>query len=257
MKKIWYIAPFFVVLMLNFTFTPLAKAALKGNNTHYWQLDESVNGAAAADAVNASLALTNTKMQKITGIINNGTTATTTGHFFHNGTEAMAGTFTPFTINFWTRINVGPQTQSYGLFYNQSADQVGFDYSHNDDVAGQTVLFFSMATETGTNLSFQKILATSTWHMITAVYDGTTKYIYLDSVNSASNAVGTWTTSGNALGTTLANTSAGTRPANFDLDEVGVWTRALTQQEINELYNAGVGCQYPFGACESFSLGEF
>jgi hypothetical protein len=35
---------------------------------------------------------------------------------------------------------------------------------------------------------------------------------------------------------------------NGQLDEVGVWNRALTGAEVTELYNGGLGLSYPFGA---------
>jgi hypothetical protein len=33
---------------------------------------------------------------------------------------------------------------------------------------------------------------------------------------------------------------------NGYLDEVGVWSRALTSSEVTQLYNSGLGLQYPF-----------
>jgi hypothetical protein len=30
------------------------------------------------------------------------------------------------------------------------------------------------------------------------------------------------------------------------IDEIGVWSRALTSGEVTQLYNSGAGLQYPF-----------
>jgi len=44
---------------------------------------------------------------------------------------------------------------------------------------------------------------------------------------------------------------------NFDgmIDEIGVWSRALTDAEVTQLYNAGAGLQYPFSSSSNRSSG--
>jgi hypothetical protein len=37
-----------------------------------------------------------------------------------------------------------------------------------------------------------------------------------------------------------------TEPSNCLMDEVGIWNRSINLQEINYLYNSGLGKQYPF-----------
>jgi len=44
--------------------------------------------------------------------------------------------------------------------------------------------------------------------------------------------------------------SGGTPEGFFDgmIDEVGVWSRLLTSDEVTTLYNAGAGLSYPFSS---------
>lgn len=58
-------------------------------------------------------------------------------------------------------------------------------------------------------------------------------------------SVNTSTLACNAVNSYLGNTNGSNLFAG-DLDEVGVWDRVLTLAEIQELYNAGSGIQYPF-----------
>lgn len=69
-----------------------------------------------------------------------------------------------------------------------------------------------------------------------------------------------WVNDGAAVTTSYSGTPEGLSTAEFrvgqdgpgesysgDIDELGVWTRALTSQERADLYNGGSGLAYPFG----------
>lgn len=84
----------------------------------------------------------------------------------------------------------------------------------------------------------------STWHFLTLTWDGTTSKLYLDgdstpeSTNSSSPSLSTQNYIGQHSSTT--NTFVGT------IDEVAIWSRVLSTDEITELYNSGSGITYPF-----------
>jgi hypothetical protein len=54
---------------------------------------------------------------------------------------------------------------------------------------------------------------------------------------------GYWRIGGSIL-TSWPNISGGS--FNGSIDEVGIWSRALTSSEVTSLYNSGSGRQYPF-----------
>jgi hypothetical protein len=84
----------------------------------------------------------------------------------------------------------------------------------------------------------------NTWHHIVVTMDGGTAKIYLD---GSLDATGT----GHDCNTTTYPLRIGNLWNNaYDftgtIDEVGIWSRALTSQEVSELYNSGAGLSYPF-----------
>lgn len=86
------------------------------------------------------------------------------------------------------------------------------------------------------------------WSHVVVTYDGTTLTAYVNG-SSAASALRT-------LATSAGNTNIGRRTdntASWDgaIDEVGVWSRALTAGEVTQLYNGGVGLQYPFSSNNS------
>jgi len=80
------------------------------------------------------------------------------------------------------------------------------------------------------------------WHHVVLTFDGTTERIYWDGVDSGSfvpNGL-SYQTSGFGIG------NGNNGYFDGEIDECGVWDRALTQSEIKQLYNSGSGITYPF-----------
>jgi hypothetical protein len=85
-------------------------------------------------------------------------------------------------------------------------------------------------------------LATNIWYFVAAVYDGSTMKIYINGQLIANAAqAGTRETSTTAEVWMGDNPNADSRPFDGIIDEVAVFSRALTQEEIDDLYNDGVG----------------
>lgn len=83
------------------------------------------------------------------------------------------------------------------------------------------------------------------WHHIVTMREGTTHRLYIDGA-----LAGSQTVSGLALNTnqlSFGSTAAGIFPlSNANMDEIGLWNRALTGAEVLEWYNAGAGKTHPF-----------
>jgi mucin-19 len=97
-------------------------------------------------------------------------------------------------------------------------------------------------------LNSSATMATGVYHFIVGTYDGTTIKLY---INGALVSSKTTVASGNirnktglAIGQIGNSNTAGRFKGT--IDEVGIWSRALTSDEIIVLYNAGLGTQYPF-----------
>lgn len=89
------------------------------------------------------------------------------------------------------------------------------------------------------------------WTHVCAVYDAGTYVVtfYVDGVNTYSASIGTGSPSPSA-GVTAIGRAGSYNGIYFDgkLDEVGIWRRELTSDEVTELYNGGAGFGYPFSS---------
>jgi len=98
------------------------------------------------------------------------------------------------------------------------------------------------------------------WHFVVATYDGTKLYLYVDGSLNASTA---YTTNPAYAATNYiqigARNMAGTSDRFFtgSIDELGIWSRALSADEVSQLYNSGAGLQYPFSSTNGNFLAFF
>ncbi len=96
-------------------------------------------------------------------------------------------------------------------------------------------MLFSDATSECGNILFSNQSVNNVWYFVTVKKQSTMYSIYVN---------GTLINSGNLTNITLTNLSFGNRSQlNFQyfdgkLDDIGLWNRALTQEEITGLYNA-------------------
>lgn len=86
----------------------------------------------------------------------------------------------------------------------------------------------------------------NSWHHVVVSYDGTTSHnvdFYVDGVNLN---VDTGFSTSRTFNTALITQSIGGnyQPSDSIIDEVGVWNRSLTAQEVSDLYNGGLGFQF-------------
>ena len=80
----------------------------------------------------------------------------------------------------------------------------------------------------------------NSWHYLVCSFDGLNSTIYLDNINLGSNAMPNWNTIAGSFyfGTRVLNDMDF---FNGKLDDIGIWNRALTDCEIQKLYNADNG----------------
>jgi hypothetical protein len=99
------------------------------------------------------------------------------------------------------------------------------------------------------------------WHHFVLTRDGTSLKGYIDGVN-----IGTISSvplltfdSVNRYACRRYNSSYTGSQQSWRgyADEIGMWSRALTPTEVTDLYNAGVGIQYPFGATGWIATDDF
>ena len=82
------------------------------------------------------------------------------------------------------------------------------------------------------------------WHFVSLTYDGQNEYLYLNGTLVGSqvgtNALSTLGISGLSFGVSF-QANGYWRPFNGDIDNSGLWNRALTECEIQDLYDGSLG----------------
>lgn len=106
----------------------------------------------------------------------------------------------------------------------------------------------------------ERILSTGTigtgaWNMITLTHDGSVLRLYINW-----NADNTYTGSiavTNSIHSIWRIWAATGQYWSWDLDEYGIWTRALSAAEITTLYNSWAGKTYPFASTDTWNFLTF
>jgi hypothetical protein len=214
------------------------------NLVSYW----SFNGGNSNDAVGSNNGTdTNVIYQRLGAIIGKCIDLDGTG-FINVGNSSSLNPTTGISISAW--INTDYPDLLDNWFFARDDDTLGRSYAFGINGSGQIeVQINGLSTITTTTTLPSNI------HHVVLTGNSTNGYIvYLDSVS-----VGTasWV----APGVTTGDTTIGERTYSgfqglFDgfIDEVGFWSRALTQSEVTALYNNGVGLTYPFIASSQSGL---
>ncbi|MEI6529685.1 MAG: LamG domain-containing protein [Candidatus Falkowbacteria bacterium] len=212
--------------------------AILDNIVSYWKMDEASGN--AADSVGANTA-TNTGVTYAAGKINNGAVFNATTDQFALGNIIPGAS--DFTISAWVYLNQSVANRSVFDQRNNSNGNALITYNCGSDnkfmLQLRNISAGGYTATTSTNA-----VSNTTWTYLTVTRSGNTVTHYLNGSANGSGAV-----SANTTGTDISwigNFYGG--GVNFDgmIDEVGIWSRALTSTEITTLYNAGAGLQYPF-----------
>lgn len=158
----------------------------------------------------------------------------------------------PFTLSFWYK--QGSEFDTRLLFSKEliSPDLKGYEVYLN---GGDMLLsFLGRGIPYMINNRYSAgISSNGTWYNIVLTYDGSGSAFGVSLYVNAS--VKTRTVLKNTLGAYDFNNSIpftfgayhnNTLPSSGVMDELACWNRVLSSDEITELYNGGVGKQYPF-----------
>ena len=182
-----------------------------------------------------------------TGIINQGFSLDGVNDYVNMGDTLNFDGTTPFSFNLWVKLN-GASLQS---FISKQAS-VGTTPGYNLYYYQGYFWFRLVNTVPGNLISVRDNSSTSTgqFYNISITYDGSKTS---DGLTIKINTSNTKVVEFNSLTGSISNNnkfSIGSRDgvnnfSNSIIDEVGVWNRVLTPTEEIELYNSGVGKQYP------------
>lgn len=125
------------------------------------------------------------------------------------------------------------------------------------DLATSGIRFCNYNTTNGVTCATATGFSDTTgWHNVVAVWNGTTKLLYLDgALNTTSVLAGTaknlpYTTTPWQIGGRFNSDT--TEYYNGTMDEIGIWNRTLSASEISSIYNSGNGLEYGNEGTDNF-----
>lgn len=204
----------------------------------YYKLDENAANTTVTDAhgTEDGTASTNTSnLYDASGKINSRFDFVTANSELVTGAVDMAGSPTNFTISFWLYADAVSGTKyplSHGYNGSSGNGQGGFRIM-NDKIAwfqaGKTVI------EWGTSIS------ADTWYHVVGIKSGSNAELFVDADSKGTASDWSFAASG-----TLTIGALSTNYWDGKIDEVGVFDKALSQSEIDDLYGSGSPPAYPF-----------
>jgi hypothetical protein len=233
------------------------------NLAAYWNFDE-IAGNAASSVNNNLLANVNSTSYAV-GKINRGASfAASYSNYFRiaNANQTGLDITSDFSLSLWIRLTSQPGgAYPYYHLINKwnEADQRSFSLTYTT-IGGTPALYMGLS-EGGIDSSatdlyyFNTTLNNAAWHHVVLSWDAgasaTSLYLNGSSVATATGS-NNWTSMFNSTADLLIGTHldpespAGHGYLDGMMDEVGIWSRALSAGEVATLYNSGKGLTYPF-----------
>lgn len=223
--------------------------SLLTNLVSYWKLDESSGN--ASDSVGSNTLTNNNSATYAAGKINNGVDLEVSSNqslSILDASQSGLDLLEDFTFSHWVKFETLPASNSrYHTIFKQ--DQYQFRCI-DVDAGGNKTLMLYLRDATG-------------FYNPNVAWTPSTGVLYFVCVKRVkSTGIVTFYVNGSIQGSAqstsrtadLLNTAnkfeigADGGTGNFDgiIDEIGVWSRALSDSEITELYRSGSGNQYPF-----------
>lgn len=225
---------------------PASSSPLAQGLISYWKFDEGVGATVSDSAGTNGGSWTGTLgNQWGVGKINAGGNFNGSDNYVDTKHIGLIDNATALSIAFWYRRNAPGNYATLGQ---------GDDGNHTIavEVYNDGLDYFDLGTY-GNYVSFPS--NDNSWHYIVFTFDssqsGSSNQVkgYLDGVQQNLSFHGTVPVSLPATSNDFVIgrlPTAGSEWANGQTDEVGIWNRALSQAEVTQLYNSGVGKQYPF-----------
>ncbi|NTW31027.1 MAG: hypothetical protein HGB12_00055 [Bacteroidetes bacterium] len=239
--------------------------SLTNNLVAFWKLDES-GSVSAVDATGNANDMGNYNSAQFSGtspLINNHIVLNGTNQYLKGVSSTSLNTISSgFSVSFWVNFASGGTSQISGFidrWAEQDPDRFlwrleywnngAIDGIFSDDGTYNTNHYSSFQTQS----NYITAADEGIWTHLVLTYDVglNTFKIYKNNVcttpaNTGYNITSIYTNNYNIHIGALWSTNTFIRYLKGSLDEMGLWSRALTTNEVSDLYNSGAGLQYPF-----------
>lgn len=207
--------------------------SLLDNLVSYWRLDEA--SGTRADAHGSNDLTDNNTVGSTTGLLGNA--ASFIGANNESLSSAAAGLKpTTGSYSFWFRSNAASPDTFRGVIGREGAIFI-FIYGTTS-----VLRIYGLGSE-GVMIDAGTGWQDGQWHHVVLTFDlGVTNGVklYIDGVSAGTS---TWNTD-SANGLSIGSRSGFAQAYTGDMDEIGVWSRVLTVDDVAELFNGGAGLDY-------------
>lgn len=197
----------------------------------YWKLSDLTDFYSTNDLTNINSATF------VTGKIGNALQPAITGAKYLSKSGVISTVRNNFSVSAW--VYLATSTTRGGVFHNGSANGWGFGVGigYLQATCGNRIVSYVG----GSAFNIHQTFIGTGWHHLVLTMDSTTWRAYVDGAETATTftgvpAIPTTTTYIGAL-----KPSSALENSDCTTDEIGVWEKCLTQQEITDLYNSGNG----------------
>lgn len=226
--------------------------ALTDNLVSYWKLDETSGN--ASDSVGSNTLTNNNTVAYNTGKINNGAdggSSNTDKCLTRDGNTPVGISYSQFATAWTLSLWVKETTQGANKVFAGMQVRSGSTQRRNLFLNSNSgVLRVNVFDGSGNTYNTSQTFNTDTWYHVILTYGGSTIKVYVNNSEVLSQArtfSAQTDTQAGGFGL-LCDRQNGGSFNHFSglVDEVGLWSRVITSNEVSELYNGGEGLSYPF-----------
>ena len=159
-------------------------------------------------------------------------TSTSNWNFLHNGNS--------YSIAMWIKFsNTG--NYEYILSDIASSSHVGIIFIKTTDKF-EHVIYRGVSSTTALDILSTTTISDTDWHHYALTFDGTTGRMYVDgSLDSTQTTTNSVSTANSSYSLKLGSEGSGVSFFNGNVDELAIFNRVLTADEVSYLYNSGTG----------------
>ena len=211
----------------------------------YWDLEEA--SGTRYDLVGSNNLTDTNTVAGATGLVGEGASYTYANSEVLETASNLGITGGVCSVSMWVKLSTEITSGKWGFFSQGDAGtdvQFGIGYDYNGGT--QRIYVNRQKQNTSNNPIYNTVtLGTSDWHHIVLTYDGSTLEGFYNGTS-----FGTLSTSGNGASSGVNHFNIGQDQTGFAdyctayIDEVGVWNKAITADEVSDLYNSGSGLPY-------------
>ena len=227
---------------------PTSVSSLSSSIVSYWKFD--VDSSTQVDSVGSNSLTNNGASYDSSGLINADYSYTTNDYMIKSSPTGLKG-LSAFSISLWVKFSSLPSL-SYLVCYGDPDSFTAASWFVRQQ---GSQLYCGLYSDTGTSVLIRTASNTFVtgqyYHVVFAWEANNVLKIYVDGVDTSyTYAVGSGIPPDMESTPSDDNLRFGVDDAAYylegNLDEVGCWSKALSSSEVSELYNSGVGFQYPF-----------